>query len=59
MCSDDLEAAEEYCISKPEPASAEFTELADFIMMDAGIQPPSTSDEAFKLYRHLKAAMKD
>lgn len=42
VCSDDLEAAEKYCISKPEPASTEFTELADFVMMEAGIQPPSS-----------------
>ena len=59
MCSDDLEAAKEYCVSKPKLASAEFTELADFIMMEAGIQPPSTSDEALELYRHLKAASED
>ena len=55
MCSDDLEAAKEYCVSKPELASAELTELADFITIEAGIQPPSTLDEALKLYRHLRA----
>lgn len=59
VCSDDLEAAEEYSISKPGPASAEFTELAEFIMMEAGIQAPTNSDDALKLYRHLKASIED
>ena len=59
MCSNDLEAAEEYSISKPGPASAEFTELAEFIMMEGGIQLPTNSDEALKLYRHLKTSFED
>ena len=59
MCSNDLEAAEEYSILKPEPASAEFTELAEFMVMKGDIQMPTTSDEASKLYRYLETSIQD
>ena len=35
VCSDDLETAEEYRILKQGAASADFTELAEFLMMDS------------------------
>ena len=57
MSSDDLKAAEQYCISKPGPVSAEFSELAKYIMMEDGIEPPTNSNEALKLYRHLKTSI--
>ena len=57
MSSDDLKATEQYCISKPGPVSAEFSELAKYIMMEDGIEPPTNSNEALKLYRHSKTSI--
>ena len=57
MCSNDLEAAEEYSTLKPGLAAAEFTELAEFMMMEGGIQMPTNSDEASKLYRYLDTSI--
>ena len=38
---DDLEAAEEYSISKPAPASSEFIELVNLIMIEDEIEVSS------------------
>ena len=54
---DDLEAAEEYSISKPAPASSEFTELVNLIMIQDEIEVSSNSDERLILYRHLKSLL--
>ena len=50
---DRLEAAEEYSISKPSPASSEFIELVNLIMTEDEIQVSSNADEGLVLYRHL------
>ena len=54
---DDLEAAEDYSVLKPGPASAEFVELAELIMTEDGIQIPTNADDGLALYRHLKSLL--
>ena len=52
---ENLEAAEEYSISKPEAVIAEVIDLANTVMEENGIlSKPKSTDEALKLYRLLK-----
>lgn len=46
---DDLEAAKEYSISKPDAASSEFIEFAQLLMAEAGIQQPTNADEGLMI----------
>lgn len=51
---DSLIAAEEYSSLKPDPAPAEFIELANVIMVDNNIRKPNNPDDALQLYQLLK-----
>ena len=52
--ADSLKAAEEYSLLKPDPAAAEFMELANVIMTDNNIRKPNNADDALQLYHLLK-----
>ena len=54
---DDMEAAEEYTILKPAPASSEFVELADFVMTEDEIEVLTNADEGLLLYKQLKTLL--
>ena len=54
---DDLEAAEEYSISKLAPASSDFIELVNLNMIEDAIEVSSNADEGLALYRHLKSLL--
>ena len=47
--SDDLEAAKEYSILKPGPASSEFIKLVELIITEDEIEVPSNADEGLVL----------
>ena len=58
MDVENLMAAEEYSLSKPEPVVAEFIDLANTIMEENGIlSKPKNTDDALKLYHLLKSAL--
>lgn len=59
MSSDDFDAASDYTISKPGPATQEFNDLASLIMTDEGMQEPTNPDEALAVYRLLKLTLED
>ena len=52
--TDSLIAAEEYSLLKPDPAPAEFMELANIIMADNNKRKPNNPDDALQLYHLLK-----
>lgn len=55
MDVENLKAAEEYSVSKPEPVVTEFTDLANTVMKGNGIlSKPKNTDDALKLYCLLK-----
>ena len=58
MDVENLIAAEEYSLSKPEAVVAEFIHLANTIMEENGIlSKPKSTDDALKLYHLLKHAL--
>ena len=53
--AENLIAAEEYSIPKPEPVVTEFIDLANTVMEENGItSKPTNTDDALKLYHLLK-----
>ena len=58
MDVENLIAAEDYSLSKPEPIVAEFIDLANTVMEENGIlTKPKSADDALKLYCLLMYAL--